>query len=151
VAPYHGLIREAIRESDDGLIAFKQFQSNRWRGGCRYTVANNTGFQGHVADAAKAAGLPLAEESYIRTTSPLYGSYPIIFAHDEFIAEIPIGRNTTRAAWRMRDVILEAVAPYFPDVPMTCKPALMERWFKSAELVERNGEILPWRPALKAA
>lgn len=149
VSEIHALIREAIRESDDGLIAVQQFVSSRWRGGCRYTVARNGLFQALVGDAAKAAGLPLAEECYIRTTSPLYGSYPIIFAHDEYIAEIPIGRNTTAAAWRMRDVILEAVAPYFPDVPMTAKPCLMDRWYKDAELVERNGEIISWQPEPK--
>lgn len=146
----HNMIREAVRGSDDGLIAMQQLVSNRWRGACRYTVARNGLFQGLIGDAAKAAGLPLAEECYIKRQSPLFGSFPIVFAHDEYISEIPIGRNTTAAAWRMRDVILEAVAPYFPDVPMTAKPCLMPRWYKGAELVEGpDGEILIWEPKKK--
>jgi hypothetical protein len=149
VSQVHNVVREAIRESDDGLIAVQQFISKRWRGGCRYTVARNGLFQALVGDAAKAAGLPLAEEGYSKPQSPFFGSYPLVFAHDEYIAEIPIGRNTTAAAWRMRDVILEAVAPYLPDVPPTAKPALMPRWYKGAELIVVDGEIKPWLPKPK--
>lgn len=148
VAPYHKWIRDNMR---GGVVDFTQFVSGRKRGSCRYTAACNTGFQGLVADAAKAALLPLARAAYVDESSPFFGSYPVLFIHDEVIAELPEDRDIDAAAHTMRDIMLEACAPYFPDVPMSATPALMHRIYKDAvKVTDRNGRIIVWEPEGKS-
>lgn len=147
VAPYHQWIRENMV---GGVVDFTTFISGRVCGSCSYTEACNKGFQSLVADAAKASLLPLAEEGYVDTSSAFFGSYPVLFIHDEVVAELPEDRDPDAAAYRMRDVMLEATKPYFPDVPMTASPALMHRIYKEAETVkDASGRLIAWKPKQK--
>lgn len=147
VAPYHNWIR---KQMVDGSVDYLQFISNRLRGFCSYTQACNTGFQGLVADAAKAALLPLVRAGYVDTDSRFYGSYPVLFVHDEVIAEVPEDRAHD-AAYAMARIMLDATKPYFPDVPMSATPALMRRIYKGAKSVhDKQGRLIPWEPKSKA-
>ena len=66
-----------------------------------------------------------------------------MFPHDEWVIELPADR-AHEAAYRARDVILEACAPFFPDVPMTCEPALMTRFSKGAVAkFSESGRLIP--------
>lgn len=165
IAPYHRMIRDELKRGG-GSMLFEQFVSQRIRFVDRYTVGCNTGFQGLTADGAKSALLWIAVECYTgrehmldaqgrpRATgkrSPLYGSYPVLFAHDEVVTEFWIP-NAHDAAYRQRDIQVQAYNRYTPDVPMTAEPALSFRWYKNAKTVkDAQGKLIAWEPQLKAA
>lgn len=151
---------------DDGNGAIQQFGSRRVRGGCNFTAGANTTFQGLVADGAKRAGWMLARECYLGDwmyeaegedelalrragkPSPLLGSRPVLFMHDEFGLEIPYGdpRMASLAADRQARVQRLAMQSIIPDVPIKCGAAMMRRWHKGAKAVREGGLLVPARP-----
>ena len=70
----------------------RHFDGGHWRGGCGYTQACNTLFQGLVARGAKLAAWALFVACYLTPDSPLYGCRPVLFVHDEFVLECPSDR-----------------------------------------------------------
>ena len=142
------------RESREGVIL--QCRSNRVRGGVRFTAAANGFFQGRVADAMKEILWRLAEECYTgrETTidgrvsskrSILYGSRPVMFLHDEPIVEHPEESASERAE-RQRDIVVEVLTQWMPDIPCTSSAVLMRRWQKGAEPLYVNGKLVPVKP-----
>lgn len=106
----------------------------------------NQRFQGPIGDIAKDAAFDIAEECYVVPSSPLYGSRPVLFVHDECVLEIPEQRASA-AAKRQAELMTLAGARTIKDIPMTCTPALMERWTKAAEAVYEDGELVVWKEA----
>jgi hypothetical protein len=96
--------------------------------------------------------LPLARECYVKEEgSVLYGSYPLLYVHDEVIAELP-EHCAHEAAFRMRDVIVENVQKWYPNVKCSATPALMRRWYKEAKAVyDKDGKLIPWEPIPNAS
>ncbi len=132
-------------ETGGGLATIKQFISERVRGHVDYSTCANTYFQGLAADAAKSALLPIAEECYWDKSSVLYGSRPVLFIHDEFFVEVKADRAHD-AAHRVRDIAVDCFNKYTPDVKVTASPALMERWYKNADPLYKDGVLVPWSP-----
>lgn len=146
MADYFAWIKSML---GDGLATIEQFVSKRIRGLIPYSVACNTFFQGLAADAAKSALLPLARECYLEQDSPLYGSRPILFIHDEVIAEVP-EETAHLAGPRMADLMVRCFNEWVPDCPVTASPALMYRWTKEAEPTYSEGKLVPWEPKAAA-
>lgn len=123
----------------------EQFMSGRWRGGMRYSQACNTGFQGLVADAAKAAGWRVSRMMYDATQGNiLYGSRVVNFPHDELVCEVPeaIGHE---CAQEIQRIVLAEVGVWLPDVPPVAKPALSRIWSKDVKpIVGPDGRLLPY-------
>jgi DNA polymerase-1 len=113
------------------------------RGGVGYTDGCNHHFQHRAATGAKAALFAVAYECYVDESSPLYGSRPVAFIHDEILAEVPKD-VAHEASVRLAEVMCREMARYIPDVPVSASPALMERWLKGAEPVYRDGRLVPW-------
>lgn len=143
-----------------GAATVKQAQSGRVRGDVGFTQAANGFFQGLVADWAKAALWAVSVASYtgrdvLRApedgpppggASPLLGCRPVLFLHDEVIAEVPEDRADI-CAREMARVMCAAAQPYAPDVPIKASPALMRRWYKGAEpTYNAHGLLVPWSP-----
>lgn len=130
-----------------------QMYSDRVRGGLRYCAGCNTMFQGLVADAAKSALYNVVKECYTDRASVMFGARPVLFIHDEVIAEFPLDawgpERTHKAAERMTEVILSAAQPYMPDIPVKGKPVMMRRWLKGAKPVHVDGLLVPGRPEIK--
>lgn len=134
-----------------------QAVSNRVRAGVGFSQLANGFFQGLVADFAKAAVYALQVACYTGRDvlrddpppggeSPLLGCRPVLFLHDEVIAEVPIHRQDA-CAREMARVMTAVGQLYCPDVPITAAPALMERWYKGAEAAYGpTGLLIPWRP-----
>jgi hypothetical protein len=153
-----------------------QHVSGRVRGNLIFTQAANTFFQGMLGDVAKSALRRVAREcydpsyrvpaqlyalskstTYAGMQSPLYGSRPVGFFHDELFIEHPevMGHDGShRAAEIMVD---ELGAHYCPQMHRASKvaPTLMRRWFKSAEPrwlhggkkpANVNDRLVPWEP-----
>lgn len=143
-----------------------QHHSGRIRGKLDYCAAANGFFQGLLGDLAKAAVRRISRECYDKDyrvpgmahgnshksaysgiQSPLYGSHIIVFQHDEIIPEL-LEDNAHDAAMRISEVMIEEMMHYCPDLTPAAKapPALMRKWFKSAEPTFSHGRLVPWEP-----
>lgn len=122
----------------------KQFVSNRYRGGLRFTSACNSYFQGLAADGAKAALYSVVSKCYNDKTSALFGSRPVMFIHDEIIAELP-QHKASAAGEELARVMRETMQTFTPDVKIGTSIALMDRWYKDAEETRnQNGDLILW-------
>jgi DNA polymerase I len=126
-----------------GSLGVKLDRTGFERGGCKYTEACNTQFQGLAAAGAKAALW-----NVVRGANSIY---PVAFVHDEIIAEVPI-ETAHENAESLARIMIESMRVYTPDVTITAEPALMERWYKGAETVrDAQGRLQPWYPPQKAS
>lgn len=144
----------------DGGGELPCFATERVRGGLDFTNGANNGFQALLADAAKHALRAVVRECYLDEGSPLFGSRPIFFAHDEIMAEMPEAAAHL-AGPRMSQVMVAKAREYVQDVAMVADPALMFTWSKAVESVYRSADgrfydrpdvgrtLVPWE--LKAA
>ena len=124
-------------------------RSGRLRGRCGYTDGCNSYFQGLTADGAKAAVYEVVKACYIDKASPLYGTRPVAFIHDEILAEIPDKDPKKRhdAAMELARVMCAAMARFVPDIPIVAEPAIMRKWYKDAEAVyDADGLLECWEP-----
>jgi len=123
----------------------RQLRSGRIRGGVTYCDAANSFFQGLAADGAKRALWLVAKACYVDQMSPLYGCRPVLFLHDEIIIEAPEAR-VHGAGYELARLMIEAMAFFIPDVPITAKPAAMRKWLKGCKPVHIDGVLVPSRP-----
>lgn len=121
------------------------------RGKCTFTQAANFKFQGLAAQAAKHAFWKVSKECHTKRNSSLWGTHPVLFVHDEIIAEAP-ENMAPGACDRMVKVMQEAYREIVPDVPVRVEPRLMRRWYKAAKSVrDSKGRLIPWEPKEKRA
>jgi DNA polymerase I-like protein with 3'-5' exonuclease and polymerase domains len=116
----------------------KHHRSGRLRGGCIFTSAANTQFQGLTADGAKHTGWLIARECYGIDKGPLNGARIVLFLHDEFVLEVPdrSPEHVDRCARRLEELMVQGMGRFVPDVPITCTPAVIRRWYKGPEAVK---------------
>ena len=119
-----------------------------YRGGCWFTEACNFLFQGLAAAGAKRAGFKIARECFAVNSSPLYGSRPAFFLHDEWGCEVP-AEGYSEAADRQAALMVESMREFVPDVPIkTGTPAVSRRWYKKAKgKRDASGRLIVWEPA----
>ncbi len=127
-----------------------QLRSGRVRGGASFCAVANGFFQGLAADGAKDALWAVAVECYVDKSSPLFGTRPVFFIHDEIGIEIPYrwwgAERSAAAAERLSVVMIEAMKKWIPDIPISAKPIMVRRWFKGAEQVKAGGVLVPCKP-----
>jgi len=110
------------------------------RGDCSYTSGCNLTFQGPAARGMKLASIKIGQLE--RQGAPIH---PVLPLHDEIIAEVPIDRAHEMAALLERTMI-EEMSSVLPGIPIKVEAALMERWYKGAKPVFRDGRLVPWQP-----
>ena len=143
---YFAWINSLFGDCPGGLTTVKQFVSERVRGRVDYTAAANTFFSGLAADGGKAACFDLAEACYADESSVLYGARPLLYIHDEIVAELHEDKAHEQA-FAMRDLQVAAFNRFTPDFPVRAEPAVMKRLYKAAEAVySEDGKILCWEP-----
>ena len=143
VKEYIAWITRALERSD----RLTQLFSGRVRGGLNVPSGANTLFSGLAGDGAKRALWRVSYECYCDPTSSLYGSRPVIFAHDEIIIEMP-REKAHEAALRQAEIMIEEMQRVVPHVTVRAEPALMEHWYKDAALVkDAKGRMIPWEPS----
>ncbi len=122
----------------------RQVRSNRLRGGLSFCDGCNTLFQGLGADAATAAHYAVTKACYAIPDSPLYGSKPVNFVHDETILESPEDR-AQGAARELSRVMVEEAKIWLPGVKIKAEPTIARRWSKQAESHELlDGSLSVW-------
>jgi hypothetical protein len=121
------------------------------RGKVPYTALCNSNFQHLAAMGAKEALYYVSKECYLDTKSPLYGARPVLFLHDEAGLEVPYSDpvRASRAADRLREIMIERMSVWVPDVPITATPVMTTRWRKGARPVYIDGLLVPSRPIEK--
>ena len=139
-----------------------QHVSDIIRGGVQFNDCSNGYFQSLLAVASKMA-MRIAQreccDSSVRVPeyskfagqkSPLYGSRCIVLQHDEIIAEL-LEVNMHTGALRLSEIMVWCLQVVCPDMASAVKapPALMRRWYKSAEPVYVNEQLIPWEPKPK--
>jgi len=144
---YFAAIRRMFPEGGrdfDEVATYRQFISGRVRGHAFFPDVANGIFSGLATDAVKAALFDLALRCDVAAPGDeLFDCHPVLYVHDEVIAELPI-RRAHEAAYAMTDVMLRAFNRYTPDVPVRAEPALMTAWFKKAEPKFSEGRLVPW-------
>lgn len=121
-----------------------QMYSNRYRGGCSFTQASNTKFQGLASEAMREAGWEMFKLAHLVPSSPLYDYHNVNVIHDEFIAEGPIAR-AAEAAEEMSRVMVAIGSKWMPDLRITADPCLMNCWSKKAKSIrDANGRLMVW-------
>lgn len=119
----------------------------RVRADVTFTSACNTFFQGRAANGAKEALARLTKVAYTDITSPLYGSRPVLFVHDEIIMESPIRDDMSPVCEAMEQVMIEGMQSAIDAVPVTCEAVPMDRWAKRAKRVyDSQGRLSVWTP-----
>lgn len=136
---------DIIGKTVDKVGYIVQHKSKRIRGGVDFCSAANGYFSALAAEGAKLALCRVAEEQYVIKSSPLYGSRTILFAHDELFVEMR-EESAHEASIRLRQIMVESMREYTPDVAVDAEPTLMRRWWKAAEPVYRDGRLVPSRP-----
>ncbi len=127
----------------------QQLRSGRQRGGCMYTDLANTMWSGLAADGVKHAVFNVAEACYTKKESPLYGSRPVVFIHDELMLEADEDRGH-EVGMELSRLMCESMEVYTPNVPSRASPQSMRRWYKGAEPVfDQNGRLVPFEPRKK--
>lgn len=121
--------------------------SKRIRGGCFYTAMCNNWFQGWASDACKNAVYVVERACYSEVESVLYGSRPVLFVHDEILAEVLHDDRAHDKAMELGRLMVQAASVFLPDVPPRAKPMLATRWSKRAKPVyDANKRLIPWQP-----
>ena len=137
-------------ESGEGMLT--QLFSERIRGGCHYTAACNSWFQGLGADAASRAHYLVERACYAEPDSVLCGSRAVNFVHDEIILETPYDpeapEKASNVAYELGRLMVKGANEFLPDVPARAEPFLAVCWSKKAKPVYLpNTRILtPWKP-----
>ena len=137
-------------ETGEGMLA--QLFSGRIRGGCHYTAACNSWFQGLGADAASRAHYLVEKACYAEPDSPLYGSRAVNFVHDEIILETPYDpaapEVASNVAYELGRLMVKGANEFLPDVPSRTEPLLAVCWSKKAKPVylPNTKVLVPWKP-----
>lgn len=125
-------------------FTIEQHVTGRRRGGCFYTSGCNTMFQGLAADGAKDALTHVTRECYTAPDSPLFGSRPVLFIHDEIIIEAP-EEKVHEAAQRLEEVMVRRMEKYISRVRISAGAVAMRWWSKDAyEVRDADGRLVPW-------
>jgi DNA polymerase I len=131
-------------DEDTGDALIEQLFSKRLRGGCHYTAAANSYFQGLGADAAKRATYLVSRACYAEPKSVLYGSRIVNQVHDELIVEVDDNVHAHDKAIELGRLMVLGANEFLPDVPARVEPLLARLWSKKAKPVFEGGRLVPW-------
>jgi len=92
--------------------------------------------QGLAADGAKLAIWNLIKAGY----------RVVAFIHDEVLIELPTDANHTAEAERIEQIMCQSMETVTGSVPVACEYSLSDRWYKQAEAVFQDGQLIPWEP-----
>lgn len=106
-----------------------QSYTKRRRGGIGYTDGANTMFQGLIADGAKQALYDVVKNCYMNKQSALFGSYPVLFIHDEIIIESPEDK-APGAGKALAEIMIKAMQPCLPNFPVKVDAWISDYWSK---------------------
>lgn len=143
MGPYFAHVSNIVGRAGEGTVISPR--SGFVRGGLGFCQLANHYFQSLTATGAKDALWHVTRECYTDKASPLWGSRPVIFMHDEIITEIP-EVSMHAGATRQAEIMIEVMSSWIPDVPIKASPTLFRRWYKGAKPVYVDGRLVPSKP-----
>lgn len=100
-------------------------------------------FQGLIADGAKEALFDVVRACWMEPQSPLFGSRPVLFIHDEIILETP-KEAAAAAGDELASLMQRAMKRCIPNLPMGVDPWVSSVWSKSnKERRDAKGFLIP--------
>ena len=115
----------------------------RLSGDRRFCQLANFYFQGLAAEGGLSAFTRVTKAAYTEPDSPLYGTRPVLFVHDEIIVETPIHRAHD-AAFELKRIMETSMAHFTPDIPSVAEPTLATKWWKGAyQKFGEDGRLVP--------
>lgn len=116
------------------------------RSGMTFTSACNFPFQALGAVIAKHAAYAICRACFVEENSPLFGSLPSNFIHDQFLIATPDNANAHDAAQETARLMRVSAQQFLPHVGMReLQPCLCRMWSKDAEAVfDSNRRLVPW-------
>lgn len=115
----------------------------RLSGDRRFCQLANFYFQGLAAEGGLSAFTRVTRAAYTQPESPLYGTRPVLFVHDEIIVETPI-HKAHDAAFELKRVMETSMAHFTPDIPSLAEPTLATKWWKGAyQKFDDEGRLVP--------
>ena len=115
----------------------------RVSGDRRFCQLANFYFQGLAAEGGLTAFATVSREAYCNPDSPLYGSRPVLFVHDEIIMESPL-HKAHEAAMELKRIMEKSMGYFTPEIPSLAEPTLALRWWKGAyQKFDEQGRVVP--------
>ena len=115
----------------------------RLSGDRRFCQLANFYFQGLAAEGGLTAFAQVSRAAYSEPDSPLYGTRPILFVHDEIIVEVPLPKAHD-AAMELKRVMEESMNIFTPSIPSVAEPTLAFKWWKGAyQRFDENRRLVP--------
>lgn len=115
----------------------------RLSGDRRFCQLANFYFQGLAAEGGLTAFTRVSEAAYSKPESPLYGSRPVLFVHDEIIIETPL-EKAHEAALELQRLMEDSMSLFTPDIPSLAEPTLARKWWKDAyQKFDDQGRLIP--------
>lgn len=145
--PYFDYV-DRMSKNAEGFATLIDPFSGAVRGNVGYTNACNDGFQRLGANAAKRGLWLVTKACFTDRASPLYGSRPVNFIHDEIILETADDERAHDAAHELSRLMIAGANEWLPDVRAKAPPLLMRFWSKNAvECHDERGRLVPWEDA----
>lgn len=144
VSAYQQIVGDYCAQGGDRFTLI-QPRTGRIRGNVGFCDGCNSQFQGLAADMTKRALWRVTKEAYTDKRSPLYGTRPVIFNHDEIISEAQWS-IAAPAADRLAQIMIETGQALCPDVPVTAEPWVSTVWSKEVKSTRINGILQVWSP-----
>jgi hypothetical protein len=120
------------------------------RAGCSFTkIANGMCMQSPTAEGAKIACFNVTRACRDASRgSVLLGAHPVDFVHDELLVEVQKDKAHTQTA-EVQRIMERSMSIIVTDVTVRTEAVLMPRWYKQAEPVFENGQLVAWTPEEK--
>lgn len=113
--PFFDWVNTCSRGRDYQLV--RHVMTGRFRGRVKYCGACNTQFQELTATGASAGLVQVSRECYTVQGSPLWGSRPVMYTHDETVTETR-SELCEAGAPRLALLMQEQFNVWHPDVPV---------------------------------
>lgn len=118
-------------------------RADRLSGDRRFCQLANFYFQGLAAEGGLSAFTRVTKCAYTDPSSPLYGTRPVLFVHDEIIVETPL-HKAHAAAFELKKIMEESMSHFTPDIPSLAEPTLATKWWKGAyQKFDSEGRLVP--------
>lgn len=118
-------------------------RANRLSGDRRFCQLANFYFQGLAAEGGLSAFTRVTKAAYTEPDSPLYGTRPVLFVHDEIIVETPL-HKAHDAAFELKRIMEDSMSHFTPEIPSLAEPTLATKWWKGAyQKFDDEGRLVP--------
>ena len=142
-----------VEEDEDGNIKKKVYYCFTTKMGLHRAkagiceAANGVGLQAYSAEGATHALYNLQKAIWLAEEDSLLSDVCIVaFIHDEVLWECPNDKKIGARARAIEKIMIDSMQEFTPNVKAGAESAAMLRWYKQAEPVWADNNLIPWIP-----